>query len=81
MSENALFDQVRSTLAEVFDVDSAEINAEAQFGDLPKWDSMGHMDLMLALESAFGVQISAETISQLTSVPAILTHVDGLQNA
>lgn len=81
MSENPLFEQVRGTLAEVFEVDSAEITPETQFGDLPKWDSMGHMDLMLALESAFGVQISAETISELISVPAILTHVDGLPHA
>ena len=80
MSTAPLIDQIRATLAEVFDVDPSEITSETQFGDLPKWDSMGHMDLMIALETRYGVAISAESISELTSVPAISSHVEALQH-
>ena len=36
---------------------------------------MGHMEVMMALEQAFGVEINAETIAGLTSVAAIRRHI------
>jgi len=80
-TENALLDELRAVFAEVFRVPASDIGPETQFGELPQWDSMGHMDLMVALESKFGVEISAETISELISVPAIVAHVQARQNA
>ena len=85
LEDSEAFDQeamvgVQALLAEIFETDAEEISIETQFGDLPKWDSMGHMDLMVALESQFGLEISAESISELISVPAILAHIQGLQS-
>lgn len=80
-TESGLLDEVRGLFAEVFRVQPAEIGQDLQFGELPQWDSMGHMDLMVALEDRFGVEINAETISELVSVPAILAHLQAKQNA
>lgn len=79
--ESILLDDLRSLMAEIFRVDANEIGPEAQLGELPQWDSMAHMDLMVALESRFGVEITAETISQLTSLPAIQSHLQNQQHA
>ena len=67
--------EIRKTLAGVFGVKPEEIAPDLQFGDLPAWDSMGHMDLMLALEERFGLEISAESIRRLTSVTAIVKEL------
>jgi acyl carrier protein len=75
MDSAILLDELRALFAEVFHVQPAEVSAETQFGELLPWDSMGHMDLMVALETKYGVEISAETISQLTSVAAIMEHI------
>jgi acyl carrier protein len=80
-SENDLFPQLRTIFAETFRISPADISPSTQFGELPQWDSMGHMDLMVALETNFGVEISAETISQLISVPAIMDHLRAKQHA
>lgn len=79
-TETDLREQVRALLAELFEVEEGEVGVDTQFGDLPKWDSMGHMDLMVALESQFGVEISAQSISELVSLPAILAHLQAGQN-
>lgn len=79
-SETVLLDELRAVFAEVFNISATEIKSETQFGELPQWDSMGHMDLMVALESKFGVEINAETISQLVNIPAIIAHVQAKQN-
>jgi acyl carrier protein len=65
-----------SLIASALQVDASEITPETAFGDLPQWDSMGHMEVMLALESEFGLEIDADTISNLTSVPAIVAHLE-----
>lgn len=75
MESDTLLAKVQAVFADVFRLAPEEITAETQFGELPAWDSMGHMDLMVALETHFGVEITAETISQLTSVAAIMEHI------
>ena len=76
-----LFAQVQTLMADVFEADLSEVTNETQFGDLPKWDSMGHMDLMVALESGFGIEINADSIRDLVTVEAILAQIDGGQDA
>jgi len=74
MKEN-LIDTVQNLLAEALRVEIAEISSETQFGDLPQWDSMGHMEVLVALEKAFGIEVTAETITNLVSVPAICQYI------
>ncbi len=72
-------EQVQRLLAEVFQVGMQDIGPELAFGEIPQWDSMGHMDVMMGLEEQFGVEISTETIGELTSIPAICTYI--MENA
>ncbi len=80
MTDSLLLNELRALLAETFRVDLAEISPDAQLGELPQWDSMAHMDLMLALEARYAVQITAETIGGLTSLPLILDHLESMRN-
>lgn len=75
-NENELVtSQVQTLLADVFEVPFEQVTPELAFGDLPQWDSLGHMDLMVRLEERFGVEISTETIAELVSVPAICDYL------
>ena len=69
------FETLRGQMAEIMRVDAEQITLETQFGDFPQWDSMGHMDLMVMLESEFDVPINADTISELVSIQAILDQI------
>lgn len=73
--EDALKDRLKALLAEALRVPLEDIKDDLSFGDLPQWDSMGHMDVMIALEERFGVEINADTIGALTSLPAIQTYL------
>ncbi len=70
-----LTNRVVSLVVEALQVSPQEITPETAFGDLLAWDSMGHMEIMLALEEHFGLEIDADTIASLTSVPQIVTHL------
>jgi acyl carrier protein len=75
-TQNTLTDKVQVVLEEALRVDAGAIGPKTEFGDLPQWDSMGHMEVMVALEKAFGVEITADTITELVSIPAICTYIE-----
>lgn len=66
-----LTERIQGLLAEALQAPPEDVTADLQFGDLPQWDSMGHMEVMMRLEEHFGIEINAETIAALTSVAAI----------
>lgn len=72
---------VKTMLAEVFQVQPGELPDDLIFGDIPQWDSMGHMDVMMSLEQNFGVEITTETIGGLTSLDAICDYLETRSHA
>ena len=74
-NHNLLTAQVQSALVQALRLPPEQVTPELAFGDLPQWDSMGHMEVMMVLETQFGIEINAETIAALTSVPAICAYI------
>ncbi len=71
-----LTEQIQALLAEAIQVPIEEVTPDLAFGDLPQWDSMGHMEVMLRLEEKFSVEINADTIAALISIPEIVKHLE-----
>ena len=74
-NHNLLTAQVQSALVQALRLPPEQVTPELAFGDLPQWDSMGHMEVMMVLETQFGIEINAETIAALTSVPEICAYI------
>ncbi len=76
-SETSILSQrIQSLLAEAIQVPGEMVTPELSFGDLPQWDSLGHMEVILRLEEEFGVAIDADTIAQLISIPEICRFLE-----
>ena len=74
---NNILDRVRQTVSDLFGVPSAQISESSSPQTIEAWDSMGHLNLVLALEQSFGVQFSPEEIAAMTNVALIgqtVTH-------
>ena len=67
--------QLKEFLANQFQVDKENITVDLSFGDLPQWDSLGHMSLMAAIENQFGVEVGADAIADLVNYKAILNFL------
>ena len=67
---------VRALLADALQVPKDMITPDMAFGDLPQWDSLGHMEVMMRLEEQYGVEISPDTIASLISIPDICAHLE-----
>lgn len=65
-------DKLRKVMAEVFDVPASDINEDTSPHTIPTWDSIKHINLVLALQNEFGVRFDNEEIPTLTSFTMIL---------
>ncbi len=68
--------RVQALVAEAIQTPPEMVTPELAFGDLPQWDSLGHMEVMLRLEEQFGVAVDADTIAQLISIPEICRYLE-----
>jgi acyl carrier protein len=73
--------RIQDLLAVTFQIPRDQVTPDLAFGDLPEWDSMGHMDVIMRLEELYGIEVSADTISALVSIPAIVEHLKGHPHA
>jgi acyl carrier protein len=67
--------QLHQVFREVFGLDSVADSMTRN--DVPEWNSMQTINLVLALEETFGVQLTPEDVTQMLSVElvkAILTE-------
>jgi acyl carrier protein len=68
-------------MAETFRVPAEQIPDDATPESVKGWDSLGHIELMLALEMEFGVPLPTETIIELVSLEAIEGFLRGQEAA
>ena len=59
---------LRDTLADILEIEPAEVTPELSATSVESWDSFRHLQLILALEGEYGVQFDPGAIPELTSV-------------
>jgi acyl carrier protein len=63
--------RLRAVIASLFPVEAATLKDIDSPKTIAEWDSVAHLQLMLALEAEFGVQFSPDEMAELTTVGAI----------
>ncbi|MCA9511152.1 MAG: acyl carrier protein [Myxococcota bacterium] len=62
-------------VAETFGIAPDRVRDELAYESIPEWDSLNHVNLMLALEQRTGRSIDEDTMVELTTVAAIREFV------
>jgi acyl carrier protein len=65
-------DKVREVMARVLGIPAQDVDDSASADTIGTWDSMEHINLVLALEETFDVRFSAEEMSLMTSYSDIV---------
>lgn len=74
-------DTVKQIMAQVLQVDIASIDISTSTHSVESWDSLKHMQLILALEDEFGIQFPDELIPDLLDYTSIKDAVGTLKSA
>jgi acyl carrier protein len=63
--------EIQKIIATSLNVPPARIHATSQASDLPEWDSLHHLLLVMEIEHRFGVKFALAEIANLDSVEKI----------
>jgi acyl carrier protein len=69
-------EQVRRIAADVFGKPAGSVTAETTPENMEEWDSVHHLNLMLALEQEFGVTLEPEEMEKMTSIRGIASFFE-----
>ena len=59
---------ITEVIAKALGVDPASVGHHTGPGDLPQWDSLGHLTVIQAVESAYGVTLTVMEQMEVESV-------------
>jgi acyl carrier protein len=78
MSANVL-DKVKAVIADKLEVEASKITPEANFTDDLGADSLDVVELVMALEEEFDIEIPDEEAEKLQTVQAVIDYIDAKQ--
>jgi len=73
------FEKIKSIIVEQLGVDESEVNPEAHFINDLGADSLDTVELVMALEEEFGVEISDEDAEKIQTVGDVIKFIDKLK--
>lgn len=68
--------EARQLLAEVLDMEPADIPDDMSIRTCDAWDSVAHIRIILAIEERTGRPLSSESIATLSSIDDVATLLD-----
>jgi len=74
-------DKLKRVMGAALKVDPATLGPDSSADNIKTWDSLQHMNLILALEEAFGVTIPDDEVGNITSYALVRLVVSELLEA
>ncbi|MDR1536499.1 MAG: acyl carrier protein [Clostridiales bacterium] len=68
MTRDDIFQKVNGVFRDVFDDESITVNEATTASDIDEWDSLEHINLILAIESEFKMKFSLGEVMQMKNV-------------
>lgn len=72
-----IFDKVKKIVCEQLEVESADVTPEANFANDLNADSLDVVELVMALEEEFDIEIPDEAAEQIATVQAAVDYISG----
>jgi acyl carrier protein len=72
---NEIKERVRNLMAIVFGLETTQVKDNAEPGVIETWDSLRHMNLIVALEEEFEIVFTDEEMTELLNIELISTII------
>ena len=72
--------KLKEVISNVLGVSIDEIDDNSSPDSIDKWDSLSHLNLVLAIEAEFGVRLNPNCIMDMLSVKSIRTILEDILN-
>ena len=79
MSDNSIEEKVRSIIVDQLGVESDKVTADAKFIEDLGADSLDTVELVMAFEENFDIEVPDEEAEKLQSVADVVAYIDKVQ--
>lgn len=76
MSREEIFERLNEVFIDVFDDDDIELTEETTSDDIEEWDSLEHINLIVAVEKEFGIKFSMGEVTGMKNVGAMVDIIE-----
>jgi acyl carrier protein len=68
MQQHDIYTRLTSIFQDLFDDDSLQLHPGLTAADVPEWDSFNHINLIVAIESRFGIKFQTAELESMHTV-------------
>ena len=68
MTADEIYEALDEVFQDAFDDDSIHVEASTTANDIEDWDSLAHIDLVMAIEERFGVKFTMGEVTGMQNV-------------
>lgn len=72
MTREELFDKVQEIFRDIFDDEKLKITDSTNSSDIEEWDSLNHINLVVAIEKEVGIKFNFEELAALKDVGGMI---------
>ncbi|MCI2062979.1 MAG: acyl carrier protein [Eubacteriaceae bacterium] len=75
MTRKELFEKLNAVFRDVFDDEEITVNEETTSKDIDGWDSLEHINLIMAIEDEFGISFNIGEVTTMKNVGAMADKI------
>ncbi|MCH5193783.1 MAG: acyl carrier protein [Oscillospiraceae bacterium] len=68
MTREDVYEKLHEVFRDIFDDDTIELNDETTADDIEDWDSLEHINLIIAVENKFGIKFGMGEVTTMKNV-------------
>ena len=71
----AILSQIQAIASRILGLPTLELREESTARDVPGWDSLTHVQIVIGIEQAFGIRMTATEVAQLENAGSLVDVV------
>ena len=75
MTREEIFKQLDEVFQDVFDDESIHVVDETTADDIEDWDSLEHINLVVAIENKFGIKFNMNEVTSMKNVGEMVDNI------
>ena len=76
MPNNHIYGQLNDIFRDVFDDDTIQLTPETTAADIPGWDSVAHVDLIVSIETRMKIKFKTSELGSLHNVGQLVGAIE-----
>lgn len=76
MERKVIFEKLNEIFIDVLDLDECELTEDTSADDIEEWDSLSHIQLIVAIEKAFKIKFTSLEIMKWANVGEMVNSME-----